>query len=59
MDPGARGEFAHRGARSVAIQLVPVDAIVRLWRAGETLDAVANEYGLTRDTAEAICRVAA
>lgn len=38
---------------------VPVDAIVRLWRAGETLDAVATEYGLTRDTAEAICRVAA
>jgi len=47
------------GAPVVESTKVPVDAIVRLWRAGETLDAVANEYGLTRDTAEAICRVAA
>jgi uncharacterized protein (DUF433 family) len=38
---------------------VQVDMIVQLWRAGESLDAVAQEYGLTRDVAEAICRIAA
>lgn len=34
---------------------VQVGMVVRLWRAGESLDAVAQEYGLTRDVAEAIC----
>jgi uncharacterized protein (DUF433 family) len=47
------------GAPVIASTKVPVDSIVQLWRAGESLDAVAAEYGLTRDTAEAICRVAA
>jgi len=47
------------GAPVVESTKVPVDAIVRLWRAGETLDAVATEYGLTRDVTETICRVAA
>jgi uncharacterized protein (DUF433 family) len=47
------------GAPVIASTKVPVASIVQLWRAGESLDAVAAEYGLTRDTAEAICRVAA
>jgi uncharacterized protein (DUF433 family) len=38
---------------------VPVGAIVDLWQAGESLDTVAEEYGLTRDQAEGICRAAA
>jgi uncharacterized protein (DUF433 family) len=47
------------GAPVIESTKVPVDSIVQLWRAGESLDAVAAEYGLTRDIAEAICRVAA
>ncbi|MDQ4103710.1 MAG: hypothetical protein M3186_08385 [Actinomycetota bacterium] len=38
---------------------VQIDNVVDLWRAGESLDAVAQEYGLTRDVTEAICRIAA
>jgi uncharacterized protein (DUF433 family) len=38
---------------------VPVDAVVGMWRAGEPVDVVADEYGLTRDEVEAITRAAA
>ncbi|WP_067660478.1 DUF433 domain-containing protein [Nocardia harenae] len=37
---------------------VQVQAIVDLWRAGESLDVVAENYGLTRAEAEAVCRAA-
>ena len=37
---------------------VPVQAIVDLWLAGESLEVVANEYEMTREQVEAICRVA-
>lgn len=47
------------GAPVITTNNVQVDMVVRLWRAGESLDAVAEEYGLTRDVAEAICRIAA
>lgn len=47
------------GAPVITTNNVQVDMVVRLWRAGESLDAVAEEYGLSRDVAEAICRVAA
>ncbi|MGW3428734.1 DUF433 domain-containing protein [Streptomyces melanosporofaciens] len=46
------------GAPVVAENRVQVDAIVSLWEAGESLEAVADEYGLTRDQVEAICRIA-
>jgi uncharacterized protein (DUF433 family) len=38
---------------------VTVDAIVGMWKAGESPDVVADEYGLTREQVEAIVRVAA
>jgi uncharacterized protein (DUF433 family) len=38
---------------------VTVEAIVGLWKAGETPDVVADNYGLTREQVEAIVRVAA
>jgi uncharacterized protein (DUF433 family) len=47
------------GAPVVESTKVPVDAVVDLWTAGETLEAVAYEYDLTRDQVEAICRAAA
>jgi uncharacterized protein (DUF433 family) len=47
------------GSPVITTNNVQVDMVVKLWRAGESLDAVAEEYGLTRDVAEAICRVAA
>lgn len=37
---------------------VPVQAIVDLWLAGEPLDVVADEYEMTREQVEAICRAA-
>jgi uncharacterized protein (DUF433 family) len=37
---------------------VPVDAVVGLWQAGEPFDIVADEYGLSREQVEAICRTA-
>jgi uncharacterized protein (DUF433 family) len=37
----------------------PVAAVVDLWHAGEPMDAVAYEFGLSRDVVEGICRVAA
>jgi uncharacterized protein (DUF433 family) len=45
------------GAPVVASTKVPVDAIVDLWLAGESLEDVAYEYELTREQVEAICRV--
>ncbi len=47
------------GAPVITTNNVQVDMVVQLWRAGESLDAVAEEYGLSRDVAEAICRIAA
>lgn len=47
------------GAPVITTNNVQVDMVVKLWRTGESLDAVAEEYGLTRDVAEAICRIAA
>ncbi|MFC3450069.1 DUF433 domain-containing protein [Amycolatopsis speibonae] len=46
------------GVPVVSSNKVPVDAIVDLWLAGEPLEDVAYEYGLTREQVEAICRVA-
>lgn len=46
------------GAPVVAATKVPVDAVVDLWLAGEPLEAVADEYGMTREQVEAICRTA-
>jgi uncharacterized protein (DUF433 family) len=46
------------GAPVVESTKVPVDAIVDLWLAGESLDEVAYEYGMERDQVEAICRAA-
>jgi uncharacterized protein (DUF433 family) len=47
------------GAPVVESTKVPVDAVVDLWFAGESLDDVAFEYDMTRDQVEAICRAAA
>jgi uncharacterized protein (DUF433 family) len=47
------------GAPVVEPAQVTVETIVGLWKAGETTDAVADEYGLTREQVEAIVRVAA
>jgi uncharacterized protein (DUF433 family) len=38
---------------------VPVDAVVGLWRAGEPIDVIADEYELTADEVDAITRSAA
>jgi uncharacterized protein (DUF433 family) len=46
------------GAPVVESTKVPVDAVVDLWLAGESLEAVAYEYGMTREQVEAICRAA-
>ncbi|MYX58608.1 DUF433 domain-containing protein [Streptomyces sp. SID8382] len=46
------------GASVVAENKAQVDAIVSLWEVGETLETVADEYGLTRDQVEAVCRTA-
>lgn len=46
------------GAPVVAATKVPVDAVVELWLAGESLADVAYEYDMTPEQAEAICRVA-
>jgi uncharacterized protein (DUF433 family) len=47
------------GTPVLASTKVSVDTVVALWRAGEPLEVVAEEYGLTRDAVEAICRLAA
>jgi uncharacterized protein (DUF433 family) len=46
------------GAPVVESTKVPVDAVVDLWSAGERLEDVAYEYGMSREQVEAICRVA-
>jgi uncharacterized protein (DUF433 family) len=46
------------GAPVIESTKVPVDAVVALWLAGESLADVAYEYDMTPDQAEAICRAA-
>lgn len=46
------------GAPVIEATKVPVDAVVALWLAGESLADVAYEYDMTPDQAEAICRAA-
>jgi uncharacterized protein (DUF433 family) len=46
------------GAPVVEATKVPVDAVVDLWLAGESLADVAYEYDMTPDQVEAICWVA-
>lgn len=45
------------GAPVVEATKVPVDAVVDLWLAGESIDDVADEYNMAREQVEAICRV--
>jgi uncharacterized protein (DUF433 family) len=45
------------GAPVVERNKVPIDAVINLWAAGESLKTVADEYGLTVAEAEEICRV--
>ena len=47
------------GAPVITTNNVQVDMVVQLWRAGESLASVAQEYVLTRDDAAAISRIAA
>ncbi|HEV7646799.1 MAG TPA: DUF433 domain-containing protein [Actinophytocola sp.] len=46
------------GAPVIEANRVPVDTVVDLWRSGESIQTVADEYGLTHEQAEAICRTA-
>ncbi|MGM1062309.1 DUF433 domain-containing protein [Saccharothrix sp. Mg75] len=46
------------GAPVVQENRVPVDAVVRMWLAGDSLKDVAHEYDLAPDQVEAICRAA-
>lgn len=46
------------GAPVVESIRVPVDTVVNLWRSGESMHVVANEYGLTDEQVEEICRTA-
>jgi uncharacterized protein (DUF433 family) len=46
------------GAPVVESNRVPVDTVVNLWRSGESIHVVANEYGLTDEQVEEICRTA-
>ena len=47
------------GAPIVEPAKVTVDTILGMWRSGETLDVVADEYGLSVEQVEALIRVAA
>jgi uncharacterized protein (DUF433 family) len=47
------------GAPVIADRRIPVHAVVDLWKAGEPMSVVAEEFELTPGTVEAICRVAA
>lgn len=47
------------GAPIVESTKVPVTAILGMWRAGESPDVVANEYGLNVEQVQALVRVAA
>jgi len=46
-----------RGSPVVAENNVPVEAIVTMWQAGETIEEVAYEYELEPVQVESICRV--
>ena len=47
------------GRPVMAESKVPVAAVVDLWIAGESMNTVAEEFDLSRDVVEDICRVAA
>ena len=47
------------GAPIIEPAKVPVTAVLGMWRAGETPDVVADEYGLSVEQVEALIRVAA
>jgi uncharacterized protein (DUF433 family) len=47
------------GAPIVEPAKVTVDAVLGMWRAGETPDVVADEYGLTLEQVQTLIRVAA
>lgn len=47
------------GAPVLARSKVPVDAVLALWRSGEPMSAVAQEFGLTQDVIEHVLRTAA
>lgn len=47
------------GAPIVQSVKVPVAAVLGMWRAGESVDVVADEYGLSVEQVEALVRVAA
>jgi uncharacterized protein (DUF433 family) len=44
------------GSPVVEQNKVQIDAVVGIWRPGESLETVADEYDLTRDQVEAICQ---
>ncbi|MFI6101830.1 DUF433 domain-containing protein [Lentzea sp. NPDC051213] len=46
------------GAPVIESNHVPVDAVVDMWLAGDSLEEVAYEYDLTTEQAESICRAA-
>jgi uncharacterized protein (DUF433 family) len=46
------------GQPVLAASKIPLEAIVNLWKAGETMEVVAEEYGLDVDTVEDLCRAA-
>lgn len=46
------------GQPVLATSKTPLEAIVNLWKAGETMEAVAEEYGLDVGTVEDLCRAA-
>jgi uncharacterized protein (DUF433 family) len=47
------------GAPVLAKSKVPVDALVSLWRTGEPISVVADEYDLPADVVEDVLRQAA
>lgn len=47
------------GAPVIEESRTPVDEIVGLWRAGDTIDGIADEFGLAADEVENVLRVAA
>lgn len=46
------------GAPVLADSKIPISAVIQLWTAGEELEAVAAEYGVSREVVESICRQA-
>ncbi|WP_089908704.1 DUF433 domain-containing protein [Lentzea albida] len=46
------------GAPVIEANHVPVDAVVNMWLAGDSLKEVAYEYSLTTEQVESICRAA-